>query len=90
MFASYSPTVRCLLPKPTHKKSAKQTAEESEAALKNEPSQAKPTEPLNFVPDGSLIIGHTFSENAKGTGAEIEFVTPGEFKSLQRKSTGVK
>jgi hypothetical protein len=64
-------------PKPT-RKSAEQTAAESEAVLKNEPSQAKesakPTPTL--IVDGEKVVGHMYSDNAKGTAPTLELVKP--------------
>ncbi len=54
--------------------------------IKAEPSQAKPDRNPGdgFVPDGSMTIGHMYSENSKGTGLQIEFVTPEQHEALQR------
>jgi hypothetical protein len=69
------------------KTGAKKSVSESE--IKAEPSQAKPVPKLgDFVTDGSMTIGHMYSENSKGTAPEIEFVTPEQHEDLQR-GTGV-
>jgi hypothetical protein len=71
-------------PSKSKRKTAAEITEEADARLKGEPTQAKPTQVLAFVADGSMTIGHMYSENSKGTAPEIEFVTAEQHEELTR------
>ena len=72
-------------PPPAKKtKSRDEVRKECEDKLKNEPSQST-SKPLPFdVNDPSLVHGTTFSQNAKGAGAEIILGSKKEIDSLKR------